>query len=289
MVGKFVREMGIRDQAVIATKFTFGAAEGDPNAGGNGRKNMLRALEGSLRRLDTEYIDLYRVHAWDTVTPAEEVMHGLNALVESGKVRHVGLSDCPARYVARAQTLAEWRGWERLAGLQIEYNLTERSIEHEYVPLAQELGMGICVWSPLASGLLSGKHSKESLSEGRLKAIQGSDNPVFERIAANPRNWDIVAALQEVAQAVGRPPAEVSLSWITRRPGVSATILGATKLDQLKSNLAALDFTLPPELAAKLGQASKPETTTPYMFFGETMLAWQTNGTKVAREPEWFR
>jgi aryl-alcohol dehydrogenase-like predicted oxidoreductase len=289
LVGKFVAERRLRDQVVIATKFSFGAAEGNPNAGGNGRKNMLRAVEGSLQRLGTDYIDLYWVHAWDTLTPAEEVMSGLNALVQSGKVRYVGLSDCPAWYGARAQTLAEWRGWERLAGLQMEYNLTERAIEHEYVPMAQELGMGICVWSPLASGLLSGKHTKESLQDGRLKSIQGSGNPVFDRIASNPRNWEIVAVLNEVAKATERSPAQVALNWVTRRPGVSATLIGASKLDQLRSNLEALDFSLPADAVARLEEVSRPELTTPYMFFGEAMQAMQRNGTTVRREPEWFR
>lgn len=288
-IGKFVRERNARDRVVIATKYSFNAEAGNPNAGGNGRKNLLRAVEGSLRRLQTDYIDLYWLHAWDTFTPAEEVMHTLNALVESGKVRYIGLSDCPAWYVARAQTIAELRGWERLAGLQYEYNLAERAIEQEYVPLAHELGMGICVWSPLASGLLTGKYTKHSLREGRLKTMQGSGNPAFDRITANPRNWDIVDALNAAAKEVGRPASQVALNWVANRPGVSAVLLGATKLDQLKSNLAALDFELPAGVAAKLDEVSRPELVTPYMFFGPQMQAMQTGGVTVQREPKGFR
>src|SRR5512135_1389441 len=144
ILGGLLREAGDRDRLVLASKFTFNARPGDPNAGGNGRKNILRALEGSLRRLGTEYLDLYWLHAWDGLTPVEEVMATLDALVRSGKVRHLGLSDVPAWYLARAQTLAEWRGLERICALQLEYSLVERSIEREFVPAALELGMGIC-------------------------------------------------------------------------------------------------------------------------------------------------
>ncbi len=287
LLGKFINERKLRDQVVLATKYSFGAAPGDPNAGGNSRKNCLRAVEGSLARLGTDYIDVYWVHAWDTLTPVEEVMHSLNSLVESGKVRYIGLSDCPAWYVSRAQTLAELRGWERVAAIQMEYNLVERAIEHEYVPMARELGIGICVWSPLAGGLLSGKYNRHSLGEGRLKTAQGSGNPVFDRIASNPRNWEIAEVLNEVAAAAGQPAAAVALNWIAKRPGVTSVLLGATKLEQLRSNVAALDFELAPELVARLEEASRPEAVTPYMFFGETMQQMQTNGTTVTRQPAW--
>lgn len=287
LVGKFVKERNLRDFTVIATKYSFGAAPGNPNAGGNGRKNLLRALEGSLRRLQTDYIDLYWVHAWDTLTPVEEVISTLSTVVASGKIRYIGLSDCPAWVVSRAQTLAEVRGWERLAGIQMEYNLTDRSIENEYIPMIQRLGIGLCVWSPLASGLLSGKYTKDNLSEGRLKSVQGSGNPVFDRIAGNPRNWEIVALLNQIAQETGKPASTVALNWITKRPGVSATLLGATKLDQLKGNLQALDFELPTEAAARLEAISRPQAVTPYMFFGETMQKMQTGGLNVSARPAW--
>jgi aryl-alcohol dehydrogenase-like predicted oxidoreductase len=152
LLGKFIQEGGWRDRVVLATKFTFNAEPGNPNAGGNGRKNIYRALHGSLRRLNTHYIDLYWLHAWDTVTPAEEVVSTLNDLVREGKILHYGFSDTPAWYVARAQTLAEKEGKERLAALQLEYSLVERNIEREHIPVAQELGLAVCPWSPIAGG-----------------------------------------------------------------------------------------------------------------------------------------
>ena len=161
MVGKFIKEAKARDRVALATKFTFNAQPGNPNAGGNGRKNMYRAIEGSLRRLQTDYIDLYWMHVWDMVTPVEEVLSSFDALVRAGKVRYIGFSDVPAWYVARAQTLAEQLGRERIIALQLEYSLVERNIEREHIPAAQELGIAICPWSPLAGGILSGKYKRE--------------------------------------------------------------------------------------------------------------------------------
>jgi aryl-alcohol dehydrogenase-like predicted oxidoreductase len=156
-VGEFVRERQARDKVVIATKFSFNADPTNPNSGGNGRKNILRAVEGSLQRLNTDYIDLYILHAWDMLTPVEEVMRTLDDLVRAGKIRHAGLSNTPAWYASRAQAIAQWRGWEPVSALQLEYSLVERTLENEHVALGQSQGMGIMVWSPLGSGLLSGK------------------------------------------------------------------------------------------------------------------------------------
>ncbi|MFZ4712142.1 MAG: aldo/keto reductase [Bacteriovoracaceae bacterium] len=280
MVGDFVKEKKLRDQLVIATKYTFNNIAGNPNAGGNGRKNLFRSVEGSLKRLKTDYIDLYWVHAWDTRTPVEEVMHSLNSLVEQGKIRYIGLSDCPAWYVSRAQTLSTLSGWDKVAAIQMEYNLVERSIEREYVPMCKELGIGMNIWSPLASGLLSGKHTKNSL-QGRLKSLEGSPNPAMARITANAKNWEVVEVLNIVAKEIDRPAAQVALNWVATQPGVTSTIIGATKLDQLNSNLGALDFTIPKELRNKLDQASALEMNTPYMFFDHTMNQMLTGGTKV--------
>src|SRR5213594_3999991 len=161
LLGKFISERGVRDRVVLATKFTLNTEPGNPNAGGNGRKNVYRAVEGSLRRLQTDYIDLYWLHAWDTVTPVEEVVSTLNDLVRAGKIRHYGFSDTPAWYVTRAQTLTEKEGKERLIALQLEYSLVERNIEREHIPASQELGIAICPWSPLAGGFLSGKYQRK--------------------------------------------------------------------------------------------------------------------------------
>jgi len=286
MLGRFVAERGLRDRAVIATKFSYNADPGNPNAGGNGRKNILRAVEGSLRRLGTDYIDLYILHTWDRVTPAEEVMRTFDDLVSAGKVRHVGLSDVPAWYAARAQTLAEIRGTEPLAALQLEYSLVERSIENEFVDLGVRHGMGVMVWSPLGSGLLSGKYRPGEAGvdgEGRLKTVAGSGNPAFEK--TTPRNWAIVAELERVAAEIGRPMAQVALNWVANRPGVASVLVGATRPQQLHDNLAALDFAIPDALAARLDAVSAPDRPFPYLFFGPEIQGMINGGVPVAAKP----
>ncbi|HZR35998.1 MAG TPA: aldo/keto reductase [Nevskia sp.] len=290
MLGKFIREAGARDRAVIATKFTFNDATAgprNPNGGGNQRKNVLRAVEGSLKRLDTDYIDLYLLHAWDQLTPPEEVMRTFDDLVRSGKVRHVGFSNVPAWYAARAQTLAELRGWEPAAALQLEYSLVERSIEREFTTLAQQLGMGIMVWSPLASGLLSGKYRPGQDGEGRLQTMKDSSNPGFQKI--NARNWKIVAELERVARESGRSMAQVALNWTANRPGVASVIVGATRLSQLEDNLGALDFRLAPGLAAQLDAAGAPEQQYPYYFFGAELQGMVHGGATVGDKPDGYR
>ncbi len=289
-LGKFIQESGKRDRAVIATKFTFNAEPGNPNAGGNGRKNIQRAVEGSLRRLRTDYIDLYWLHAWDGVTPVEEVMRTLDDLVRAGKIRHIGLSDTPAWYLARAQTIAEWRGLEAVCALQLEYSLVERNIEREHIPAALELGMGVCPWSPLAAGLLTGKYQKTATGntgQGRLETTKGSGNPVFERFTE--RNWKILDALMAVSKELGKSPAQVALNWITRRPGVSSTIIGATKLSQLEDNLGALNFVIPEGMSARLDAISAPGACFPYSFFQEGFQLMISGGVRVRKEPTWYR
>lgn len=291
LLGELLAETGDRDRLVVATKFTFTARRGDPNAGGNGRKHMVRALEGSLRRLHTDHVDLYWLHAWDGLTPAEEVMATFDALVRAGKVRHVGLSDVPAWYLARAQTLAEWRGLERVAALQLEYSLVERTIEREYVPAALELGVGICPWSPLGGGFLTGKYERgdgaEGRGAGRLQQTGRSSNPIYRKFTE--RNWRILTVLREVAREVGRSPAQVAVAFITRRPGVTSTTLGATGLGQLEDTLAALSLELPPEAARRLEEVSRPEPASPYAFFTPAERAEVTGHTTVRAEPPWYR
>jgi aryl-alcohol dehydrogenase-like predicted oxidoreductase len=291
IIGEHLRRRSLRDRVVLATKFTFSAVPGDPNAGGNARKNIHRALEGSLRRLQTDYIDLYWLHAWDALTSAEEVMRTLDDLVRAGKVRYIGLSDVPAWYLARAQTLAELRGWEPVCALQLEYSLVERNIEREHVPAALALGTGITPWSPLASGLLSGKYTRSGVApqgDGRLQALQRSGNPAFLKLFTE-RNWAIVDALVAAARELDRSPAQVALAWITRRPAVASTIIGATRPAQLAENLAALEFAIPPEIAARLDEVSRPELVHPYHFFQPEMRGMISGGTTVRAEPPWYR
>lgn len=179
LLGKFIKELGCRDEVVLATKFTLGGRTGDPNSAGNGRKSILRAVEGSLGRLQTDYIDLYWMHSWDGLTPIEEVMDTLDSLVRAGKVRYLGLSNVPGFYLGRAQTLCELRGRERLCGLQLEYSLVSREIEREFIPAAHALGLGLCSWSPLGCGLLTGKYRRTAAGAegaGRLTASRRADS-----------------------------------------------------------------------------------------------------------------
>jgi len=283
MVGKFIAERKLRDRVVLATKFTFNAEPGNPNAGGNGRKNIYRALEGSLRRLQTDYVDLYWLHAWDTVTPVEEVVLTLNDLVRQGKIRHYGFSDTPAWYVARAYTIAEKEAKERLIALQLEYSLVERNIEREHIPAAQEFGLGICPWSPLASGFLSGKYKREGDSgkgDGRLEKTKESGNPTLKRFSE--RNWRILDTLLEVSRQLNRPPAQVALNWAATQPGITSTILGASKLTQLEDNLSAIEFSIPIELRQRLDEISAPESVHPYVFFEPFIQGMIHGGTSVS-------
>jgi len=278
-LGEFTQARGLRDQLVLASKYSFNLGERNANGGGNGRKNMLRAVESSLQRLGTDHLDLLYVHAWDQLTPVEEVMRSLDDLVRSGKVRYIGLSDVPAWYAARAQTLAQWRGFEPVTALQLQYSLAERHIEHEFVPLARELGMGITVWSPLASGMLSGRYRRDTPAEGRLAAMRDNGNPAFAHMTE--RNWAIVDVLDDVAREIERPMAQVALNWVANRPGIGSVIVGASRPEQLADNLRALDFELPAALAQRLDDASRAPTPFPYYFFTDAMQGMLYGGATV--------
>lgn len=279
LVGKFVEEAGARDRVVIATKYSNNLQPGNPNAGGNGRKNMMRAVDQSLRRLKTDYIDLYMVHTWDGMTPVEEVMRGFDDLIRAGKIRYCGLSDVPSWYAARAQTWAEAHALAQPISLQLPYSLVERSIEQEFVPLGQNLGLGITAWSPLAMGLLSGKY--RAGGEGRLNRDNAEGLGLFTE-----RNMRIVAALAEVADAIGKPMAQIALNWVVTQPGIGAAIVGASKLAQLDDNLGALGFAIPDELRAKLEVASALQPTYPYSLFAPDYQAGILNtGVSVGDKP----
>lgn len=285
-LGEFIRERQMRDRIVLATKFSYNAQPDNPNAGGNGRKNMIRAVEGSLRRLGTDFIDLYLLHTWDMLTPVDEVMRTFDDLVHSGKVRHVGLSDVPAWYASRAQALADFRGYEPISALQMEYSLVERSIENEFIPLGLAHGMGTMVWSPLASGLLSGKYKPSQsgpFGEGRLQTLGSSTNPAFAKLTE--RNFAIVAELESVAKELGRSMAQVALNWVAHRPGIASVIVGATKLSQLDDNLAALTFTIPDELSGRLDRISAAPAPFPYSFFTPAMQAMLAGTHAVGGKP----
>lgn len=289
MLGKFIKDSGSRDQVVITTKFSYNSEPGNPNAGGNGRKNILRAVEGSLQRLGTDYIDVYMLHTWDQVTPAVEVLQTLDDLVRSGKVRYVALSDVPAWYAAQMMTIAQERHWEPISTIQLEYSLVERNIEFEYIPMAQAMNTGIMVWSPLASGLLSGKYKpseKGPEGSGRLATVADSGNPAFNKFT--DRNWTIVSELEQVAKELGRSMAQVALNWVVNRPSIASVIIGATKLHQLQDNLGALEFEIPAALLARLDTVSQPETRFPYTFFEPGIQGMITGGATVGDKPSTY-
>lgn len=284
LVGSYIKEMNLRDFVVLATKFTFNLNEGNPNAGGNGRKNIYRALENSLTRLGTDYVDLYWLHAWDMVTPFEEVVNTLSDLVREGKIRYYGFSDVPAWYAARAATYAEYNSRERPIALQLEYSLVERTIEREHISAASELGMAICPWSPLASGFLANKYQRSGTAaegDSRLEVLKEGKNPVFHKFT--DRNWRVLDALQSVAARMNKNTAQIALNWAVSQPGVTSTIIGARRLSQLEDNLGALQFDLPAELRQELDEASKLDPAHPYMFFESFTQARINGGVNVRK------
>ena len=283
LVGGYVASRGLRDQLVLATKFGFNTQPGNPHAGGNGRKHIHQALEGSLRRLGTDYIDLYWLHVWDMVTPVEEVLQTLGDLVRAGKIRYFGFSDMPAWYATKAATLAQAHGVPGPIAMQMEYSLVARTLETEHVPAARECGLGIVPWSPLAAGFLAGKYARAeagATGEGRLSGPNPFGNSKFSE-----RNWQVLDVLRQVATEAGQPLAQVALAWALARPGVSSLIVGASKLAQLHDNLAALEIQLTPEQLRTLNAGSVSDPAFPEGFFsaglqrgifgGHAVQGWQ--------------
>src|SRR5216683_2884782 len=249
-LGEFIQ--GHRQSVVMATKYTNAAPGTDPNAAGNQRKNMMQAVDVSLKRLRTDYIDLYWVHIWDQITPVEEVMRGLDDLVRAGKVLYVGISDAPAWWIAQANTLAWLRGWSPFVGLQIEYSLIERTVERELLPMAKALNLGLTAWSPLARGVLSGKyHGHGSSEQGRM-----SGDMMKDFMPEQQRTERVVAAVKSVSDETGRSMAQVALAWLRYRPVPVIPIIGARKLSQLQDNLASIELTLSADQLRTLDEAS---------------------------------
>jgi aryl-alcohol dehydrogenase-like predicted oxidoreductase len=265
-LGEFMK--GHRASMVLATKYTNAAAGTDSNAGGNHRKNMMQSVEASLKRLQTDYIDLYWVHIWDRITPVEEVMRGLDDLVRQGKVLYAGISDAPAWWIAQANTLASLRGWSPFVGLQIEYSLVERTVERELIPMAKALSLGVTAWSPLSGGVLTGKyHGGGSAETGRL-----SSDMMKQFMPEEQRTERIITAVKAVADQVGRSMAQVALAWLRSRPVPVIPIIGARKLSQLQDNLASIDLSLSTEQLKMLDQASQIELGFPHEFYAKEMV-----------------
>lgn len=303
MLGGFIADAGLRDRLVIATKSGFPRAQGTPLWGGNGAKNIRLGLEGSLRRLRTDTIDMYWVHVWDRTTPAEEVLQSLTDAVRAGKVLHYGFSNTPSWYVAKIATLAQAHGLPAPIGLQYQYSLIDRGVELDILPAGDELGMGLVPWSPLAAGLLTGKYGRDMLakaggagslpdkagetstegggeSDGRLNG----DNP-FGGMLFTERNFDVVEVLRGVAEEVGRSMAEVALAWVASRRGVSSVLIGASRAEQIRQNIASLDVSLTPEQQSRLDKATALPPLNPYFIFdlpterifgGQKVEGWKT-------------
>ena len=261
-----------RDRFVLATKFSLPDNPADPkNAGnlnvtGNSRKNMMRSVEGSLKRLNTDYIDLLWLHAWDFLTPVEEVMRGLDDLVRQGKVSYVGISDAPAWIVSEANTLAALRGLSAFVALQIEYSLIERTPERDLIPMAKAFGLTVTPWSPLGMGILTGKYNKDGAKEEGNRLSGDGVRPITER------NLSIAQAVVDVAQEVGHTPSQVALAWLLAQGPDVVPIIGSRKAPQIKDNLACLDVTLENAQLEKLNAASSIELGFPHDFLHSPMV-----------------
>jgi len=250
-----------RDHFVLATKFTLFDRRDDPNFSGNHRKNLLRSVEGSLRRLKTERIDLLWMHAWDGITPVEEVMRALDDLIRGGKVLYVGISDTPAWVVAQANTLAALRGWSPFIALQIEYSLIQRTPERDLLPMARALDLAVTPWAILGRGILSGKYSQSQIpATGR--AAQWN--------ILHDRSMQIAAVVAESAASLGCSPAQVAINWLRQQPGVIVPILGARTLEQLRDNLGCLDHGLPTEIIQRLDEVSRVDLGFPHEFLASS-------------------
>ncbi|MEU8261560.1 aldo/keto reductase [Micromonospora sp. NPDC048999] len=235
-----------RDRFVVATKYTLSNDGADPNASGNHRKSLVRSVEQSLKRLRTDYIDLLWVHIWDRGTPIEEMMRALDDMVRAGKVLYVGMSDTPAWVVSRANTIAELRGWSPFVGLQLPYSLLEREAERELLPMADELGLGVAAWSPLARGVLSGKFTR-------------SDPTTHTRVSKDDlseRDLRIAREVDAVADELGASSSQVALAWLMATRAHVHPVVGARRVEQLMDNLAAAELELPDEAVRRLDEAS---------------------------------
>lgn len=256
-IGEFVASD--RDHFVVATKYSLRDRPGDLNFSGNHRKNMMRSVQESLKRLNTDFIDLLWVHAWDGWTSAEEILRGLDDLIRQGLVHYIGISDTPAWVVSQANTLAELRGWNRFSGLQIEYNLLQRTVEAELLPMAKAFNLTITPWAPLAGGALTGKYLRGNPGRLAQTSARLSDRAVL-----------ITRKVMEVADNLGVPASQVAINWTRQHKGQPMIpIVGATKLSQLEDTLGCLSWELSADSMRELDEVSHIELPFPQKFFRE--------------------
>ena len=254
VTGRALREYGRMEEIVLATKVHFPMSKG-PNMGGLSKKHVVQGCEASLKRLGVETIDLYQIHRWDGSVPLDETLAALNQLVAQGKVRYLGASSGPAYRFAKALALSDARGWARFASMQNHYNLLYREEEREMLPLCREEKIAVIPWSPLARGLLAGTRAS---AQAAATTPRGAADDYTGKLYDSPSDEDVIAAVREVAAARGCPPAEVALAWLLSRPGVTAPIVGATKLEHLEAALKAVDTVLSDDEVAALEAPYRP-------------------------------
>jgi aryl-alcohol dehydrogenase-like predicted oxidoreductase len=274
IVGKWLRRQR-RDDLVIATKVRFPMGTG-PNDLGLSRKHILSSVEASLKRLQTDYIDLYQVHCWDPATPLEESLSTLNDLVRRGVVRYLGVSNITGWQLQRAIDLSREKGWEGFVCLQPQYNLLCRSTEWELIPVSIREGLGVIPWSPLRGGWLSGKFRRGMTAppdDSRIKLAEEKDWGEKWSAYNNEHTWNVLDALHAVAAKTGKTPAQVALNWLLRKPGVTAPIIGARRMAQLEANLGSSGWTLSEEHVRHLDDASVLQPPYPYDFIDKAARA----------------
>lgn len=266
ILGELVRDR--RAEFVLATKYTLNPRPTDPNGGGNHRKNLVQSLEGSLKRLGTDYIDLYWLHAWDFMTPVEEVMCALDDVVRAGKVLYVGISDTPAWIVSQANTLADLRGWTPFVGLQIPYSLVERAPERDLLPMARAFEMAVTTWGAVGGGVLTGKYK---MGQPHPKGHRLSETGSWGERSLTDRNLTVAGVVDQVAKELGTTASQVAIAWVLaqRQRANIIPILGARRMAQLEDNLGALDLQLPASALADLENASRIELGFPHEFLVE--------------------
>ena len=258
IVGRWLK--GKRDRQVVATKYTLAMDHSDPNTAGNHRKNMVRSIEASLKRLGTDYIDLFWVHAFDDYTPFEETMRGLDDLVRSGKVLYVGVSDAPAWVVSASNVLAELRGWTQFAGLQIEYSLLERTPERDLLPMAEHFGLSVVAWGPLGAGVLTGKYTRGG-GDDSLRA-KGNE----QRGRTSEKSLEVARTVDAVADDIGCTSAQVALAWIRSRGYRFIPIVGARKVSQIEDSMGATEVRLNEVQRNRLDDVSRISLGFPHDF-----------------------
>ncbi len=265
MLGSWLKSRGRRPQLVIASKVFFPVGKG-PNDTGLSRKHIFEQIDASLRRLQTDYIDLYQTHCWDASTPLEETLRALDDLVRAGKVRYIGASNYTPSQLMRAIMLSQAHGWARFDCLQPEYSLLVRSTEWELLPLCRSEGIGVIPWSPLAGGWLTGKYRRGQPPppDSRVGRADRWDDLPEQR--ESERTWRIIDALVEISQSLGKTPAQVALNWVMGQPGVTAPIMGARTLEQLEANLGAVGWAFSADELAQLNAASDIPLPSPYSF-----------------------